>query len=348
MPSNVDVDTLDFLRKLGMQNIREQGQEVFYSCPFPGHNNGDVHPSASMKKGSTEFYCFGCGESGNAVTFLAKHEGISPAVAYDLIRREFGAGFKELKSTLGEEIEGILHPEKIDEPPSNLPIDPNWLDEFYINWKLVKMALSDGDEVSEPLEYMISRGFAWDLLREWQIGYDPHSNRITIPCFNLAGDLIGFKGRAWHPEQQPRYLVIGGRHYGFEPYSVGKALFGIDRIFDSEAYTSNQQLLVVEGELNTISMHYKGFDNAVSCGKKEISDVQAEMLVELADELVFIFDEEADALKAAEKVEGRTRSFIGAPHDRDPADSSRAEVESILVGKIPSLTAGVMWRAWRG
>jgi hypothetical protein len=116
----------------GMHNVRKDGREIFFSCPFPGHSHGDALPSASMQIGTTKVHCFGCGFNGNALTFLAEYENISPLKAARYIREYLGTAFKEPEGALVEEIDAILSPKVEVKRERNKPL---------IRWNYIKELL---------------------------------------------------------------------------------------------------------------------------------------------------------------------------------------------------------------
>ncbi len=56
---------------------RRSGLWVMFSCPFPGHEHGDRHPSLGVTPDNGRFYCFSCGRTGDAVTYLQLREGLT-------------------------------------------------------------------------------------------------------------------------------------------------------------------------------------------------------------------------------------------------------------------------------
>lgn len=315
-----EVDVVSFLEELGIQNIREKGQEVFYSCPF----HDDNEPSASMQEGSTLAHCFGCGWSGNAITFLADLEGVMPLKATQWIRERFGKGFREPNETglLGE-VESILNP-LITSPKSDFKIiSEKEADKRRVQWSALT---GKGDP---RLEYLLSREIHVATLEAFDVGWDEISQRISIPVRDGAGNLIGFKGRAI-PPQTPRYLILGGPEYGFDTYEAAKVVFALDR-------AEGRELILCEGELNAVAMHQKGYKNAVGISGKVLSEEQAMILRSSCDKITLIFDEEEDALKASEKLDQYMPVSIVPAHDRDPAEMRSSEISELLRNSTLSL-----------
>ena len=107
------VDVYEFLNELGMNNVREERSDVWYSCFSDQHYRGDANPSASMEKETTRFHCFSCGMSGNAVSFLAELENVSPIQAAIWIKERFiGVETAPSKANIIENVKEILNNKK--------------------------------------------------------------------------------------------------------------------------------------------------------------------------------------------------------------------------------------------
>ena len=310
--SKIDVE--DFLLRLGIQNVKPKGVEVFYSCPFEGHSSGDLNPSTSMQQGSTMFNCFGCGMKGNAIHFLAEFEKISPIEAKRWIRKEFFGGYSVPDGPFVEHIRGIIHTQ--EEPFAKERVLPTR--EFFrstqVDWEGVKKAMDEGKDVDAPLRYMIQRGFTPETLESWGIGYDVIGDRITIPI-QFKGDIVGFKARATVLNNTPRYKVLGGFPYEFDTYDTSSYVYGL------EYATAHKSIpIVCEGELNALAMWQMGFHGACGISGKHISPTQARQIVKHFRKVCLLMDEEKDAIAAAEVIGNRIPTYIVKQRDWDPAD----------------------------
>ncbi len=332
------IDVVEFLRGLGVQNVRDQGYEVSYSCPFDGHSREDANPSATMSKVTivkntgdeyppTTFYCFGCGRAGTAVTFLSEYEAVSPLRARQLLREQFGMSFREPEGSLVDEIF-----KEISKSKERYPIEyeqPELPEE-----ELGKRSVTWPDSTTYPLQryykYMVvDRGFTPWVLEKFQIGWDRNADRISIPLFDERNRLVGFKGRALREDQKPRYLVLGGEDYGFHTCDVSLILFGLPLAMNTQTWETKRELNVVEGELNAIAMHQKGYPNTVGISGQFLSDRQVQILKE-AETVNLIFDELDREVAAARKIERFVRVSVAPRHEKDPADMSNAEVVNLM------------------
>ena len=330
------IDVEDFLKDLGMNNVQDIGNDVRFSCPFPeGHNNADANPSSSMEKGTTRTYCFGCGNSWNAVSFLAQLENVSPIQAAIWIKERFGAGFVlPGQGSIADAVRNQLQKEqkiKDDPPPV---INEEEAIRRKIDWKSIKAWMEYGggeeDDYDAPRFYMLKRGFTPEILNEFDIGWDKISERICVPIRNEHGHLVGFKGRAY--KKEPRYLVLGGSEYGFEPYEVSKIVFALHNIDHRE-----KTIIVTEGELNAIAMRQHGFNNTVGISGKTISEEQIKLIKSVAEKVVLIFDEKDDAIRAARKLQRSIPTSIVKKHSKDPAEMTKDEIMSLLASRKSSL-----------
>jgi DNA primase len=333
------IDVYEFLNELGMNNIREDGKDIWYSCFSDQHYRGDANPSASMEKGTTRFYCFSCGMHGNAVSFLAELENVSPIQSSLWIRERFiGTMAVPDQSTILDNVQAILNNPKKDRSRngSKSPVlEENEVQRRALEWRSESAWLKySGDLIDAsdtPVVYMLERGFTPEVLNKFQIGWDKISERICIPVRNEDGELLGFKARSL--DGLPRYIVLGGPEYGFEPYETRKVLFALDK------YEPNfkGEMIVCEGELNAIALHQHGYTNAVGISGKFISEEQVELIIKHGQSCVLIFDEVDDAITAAKKLRSKIPTRIIPEHDKDPADCDATELEWLLQSAKSSL-----------
>ena len=336
------VDAREMLEELGVGRIYEAAMdELLFSCPFEGHSHGDERPSAYMNNGAkvasknTVWKCHGCGRGGNAIGFVAEFQGISRQRATRELRERFAPGWHkprggsmraefELRKKTVKELDDDKYPEIV-----LLPWDT--YKRFEVDWPSF-------EDVDKPdAQYMYGRGFTTSDLEEWRIGYDHASDRITIPVCTPDGELVGVKGRAWSKQVRMKYRILGdtertirrdGIEYYFAPYLKSQVVFGIDKWGEQRSYVWD------EGEINVMSW-WKMKVPAFATGSAHMSDAQARIIREYADEVVIFLDpdtagetgiwgyEDKDGdyhPGAVEKLSPYVRVRIAAPHDQDAND----------------------------
>lgn len=329
------IDVKVFLEELGIRNMYEMrgrsGLEIKFSCPFPFHKNGDQNPSASMNAETTAYRCWGCGAKGNAVTFLADLEHVSPILAARWIRERFQGGFREVDATgLWAELRGVLD-RKVKEYASLPALDEALLNDRLVDWQRAWKQYTSGEAVPE-VSYMFDRGFTWDTLEEWEFGWDMDTGRICFAVRDHEGNLVGFKGRSPYPDVQPKYLVLEPR------YEVSRVVYGMHKAL----YHCRKRIIVVEGELNCTSMHQKGFHNTGGISGQFLSDEQAKIVRHFSDEAVLLFDDFGKAYEAARRLEPYMKTRICEPHDGDPAEMSADELDALIQTSVSSLVASMI------
>lgn len=115
-------------------------------------------------------------------------------------------------------------------------------------------------------------GISLEVQKEFLVGYDPKSNRITIPIRSPIGDLCGVKGRLFGEpdEYNPKYLYI-------MPVAKSEILYGL---YENKEYIrNNNTLLIFEAEKSVLQCATNGIRNCVALGGKTISKTQAELII---------------------------------------------------------------------
>lgn len=124
--------------------------------------------------------------------------------------------------------------------------------------------------------------------REWEVGFDESTNRITIPIRDEIGTLVGVKGRMLavpqtEEEKRVKYLYI-------EPCARNRILYGLYKT--EEAIRSAGKVYVGEAEKSVMQMWDMGVYNCVATGGKKVTDFQIELLTRLCVDVVFLFDKD--------------------------------------------------------
>lgn len=291
----LDIDVHHMLESMGMDNVRRMGDEVQFSCPFPEHTNGDRNPSNSMHSGTTQWHCFGCHRSGNAVTLVCMIEGVSPMRAAAMLNEAYGDGFVDPENGVRAELENIME-EREDETISlNVPIEQTTV--IDVAWDRAERSM---DELPENIKYPFTRGFTSATLREYGVMYDPMSDRIALPVRDIAGNIVGFKARTPYEHVQPRYKVLGDRDdltgYGFQPCRMSLEVFGAHMHVGSR-----DEIVVVEGEFDAMMLHQLGYRSVALSGSNP-SEEQLRKLSMCGGSVVIFSDHDPAGIKCARKV----------------------------------------------
>ncbi len=125
--------------------------------------------------------------------------------------------------------------------------------------------------------------------QEFEIGFDPETNRYTIPIRSELGDLVGVKGRYFErdvPEGENKYIYL-------EPCAKSKIIYGLNKTLPYIKRTGI--IYVVESEKAVTQLWSYGYKNSGATGGKCLSRYQIDMLVRTGATIVLCFDK--DVLK---------------------------------------------------
>ena len=244
-------------------------------CPF----HKEKTPSFSVNKQKGIFKCFGCGEGGDAISFLMKIQNKSFREVLEDEGARMGIEVPAAKSD-----NGFVQKRKSAQSAMKTAAEfftKNLLDspdaEFAREY-LKKRSISDEVIKKYELGYSLNSfdalqkntGISSDILedagliikREKEKGYiDRFRNRLMIPVRNENGQIVAFGARALTDGQNPKYLNSPDTIL----YNKGKILYGFDTAKDS--IKELDSVLICEGYFDVISLQCGGVTNAVaSCG----------------------------------------------------------------------------------
>ena len=134
-------------------------------------------------------------------------------------------------------------------------------------------------------------GIDYMTQQEFEIGYDPETNRITIPIRDEISNLIGVKARLFKnniEEHELKYIYI-------EPCARSKVLYGLYKTYQ---YIKQSSLVYIgESEKFVPQLWSMGIYNSVGIGGKKITSQQIEKLTRLGVDLVFCYDKDVTKLE---------------------------------------------------
>lgn len=129
-------------------------------------------------------------------------------------------------------------------------------------------------------------GISYETQREWEIGYDELTNRITIPIRTEIGHLTGVKGRLFKEKLEDWEL----KYIYLEPCAKSKILYGLHKTYP---YIKREgRVFIGESEKFCMQLWDMGYYNAIGLGGKKVSRHQIEKLTRLDVDLVFCFDKD--------------------------------------------------------
>ena len=291
--------------------LKRRGKNLVGLCPF--HN--EKTPSFTVYPENGSFYCFGCGVGGDVFSFVRQIENLDYIDAVKLLAERSGItlpqdgyddSMQKLKTTIYEinrETAKFYHTYLMS-PEGKWALD--YLTGRGLSIATIKHfglgAAPDGwDNLIKHLKglgYSIPDMLQANVIGKSQRGtyYDRFRKRVMFPIINIRGKVIGFSGRAMPGEDK-----MGGKYVNTSDtpvYKKSENLFGMNFAKNN----CDERVILVEGNMDVISLHQAGFENAVAALGTAFTDEQAKLLSRYTKEIVLIMDSDEAGQKAARRA----------------------------------------------
>lgn len=293
--------------------LKKRGTNYLGLCPF--HN--EKSPSFTVSPAKEIYKCFGCGRSGNSISFLMEAEKYSYAEALRWLAAKYNVEIEETETS----------PEykQQQQVAESLYIINNFAQKFFSN------ALLNTDEGQDiALSYLKQRGFREEIIKKFQLGFNPEARdsftkealaaqynldylqksglvavrdgnaydnyrgRIIFPIHNQSGKVLGFGARIIKSnDKAPKYINTPEN----EIYVKSKLLYG--SYFARQAIDKADECLLVEGYTDVVSLHQAGIENVVASGGTSLTPDQLRLIKKYTNNLTIIYDGDNAGIKAA-------------------------------------------------
>ena len=313
-------------------NLKRAGRNLNGLCPF--HN--EKTPSFTVYTDTSSFYCFGCGAGGDVFGFIRKIENLDYVEAVKKLADRAGVTIPEgdyddsylkLKNKVYEinkEAARFFH-NHLFTPEGKWALDyllGRGLDVKTIKHFGLGAAPNEWDGL---LKHLKSKGFYLTDMEQANVitkgskggYYDRFRNRVMFPIIEINGKVVGFSGRR-HPNEDK-----GGKYVNTSDtpvYKKSKTLFG----FNFAKNHCSKQLLVVEGNMDVVSLHKAGFENTIGTLGTAFTSEQARLISRYTNEIVLGFDSDAAGQKAVARASevlsdsGLKVRVLAVPDGKDP------------------------------
>ena len=295
--------------------LRRQGQSFVGVCPF--HN--DKNPSLHVTPRLGIYKCFVCDAKGNAVHFLMEHAKMSYPEALEYLAKKYNITVEYDRPETQEEKE--LRSER-----DSLFIVNEFAEKYFMD------QLRNGDEGKMMgLNYFKERGFKDSTLDKFHLGYCPggwdtftqealkrgykeeyllklgltkksekgklydfYRGRVIFPIHNTVGKVIGFGGHILKKDEKVAKYFNSPEN---EIYHKSDTLY--DLYLAKKAIRQMDNVYLVEGYTDVISMFESGVENVVASSGTSLTDGQVKLLYSLTKNITVLYDGDAAGIKAS-------------------------------------------------
>ena len=287
--------------------LERKGSAYWAKCPF--HGSGEER-TASFKvyEETGTYHCFGCKESGNAVHFLRKHDGL-----------DFIEAVETLASQVGMEV-----------PKQEISVDTSQATK--INNRAAEIFYDQLKSVSgnESISYLKDRGISGETAKFFQLGYssnkkptlfenlkkefdipdleesglfgknedgdfyDRFRDRLMFPIRNVKGECIAFGGRLLKDKkEQAKYLNSPET----KTYKKKYELYGLHEIRQIDKRP--ESVFLVEGYMDVIGLFQHGVKNSVASSGTAFTQEQLRKILSYTNTIFIVFDGDEAGQKAS-------------------------------------------------
>ena len=289
------------------RQIERRGGAYMAKCPF--HKGGE-EKNASMKiyEETGTFHCFTCKESGNAISFLRKHDNLDFIEAVELLASYVGMEIpkqeQKIETSKSKNINNLaaeIYYSQLKENIGKRAI--SYLKERGISGETAKFFNLGYSNAKDPnLHSKLSKEFSVNELTESGLfgknengdSYDRFRDRLMFPIRNIKGDCIAFGGRLLSDkENQAKYLNSPETKLYKKKYE----LYGLYEVRQNNKRP--ESIFVVEGYIDVISLHQHGIKNAVASSGTAFTQEQLRKILNYTNTIYIVFDGDEAGLKAS-------------------------------------------------
>ena len=339
---------LDIIDVVGnFVKLKRRGSNYLGLCPF--HN--EKTPSFTVSPSKELYKCFGCGRSGNAISFVMEHEKYSYVEALKWLANRYGIEIEETFQT-------------DEQRQTQLAADSLYIINQFAQQFFSQQLFETEEGRDIGLAYFKERGYREDIIKKFQLGYCPeqrdarpngssgraftkeaiakqyntglllktglvalrneqltdnYRGRVIFPVHNHSGKVLGFGARILKSnDKAPKYINTPEN----EIYIKSKILYG--SYFARQAIDKADECLLVEGYTDVISLHQAGIENVVASGGTSLTPDQLRLIKKYTSNLTIIYDGDAAGVKAAMRgldlalEEGLNVKLVLIPDNDDP------------------------------
>ena len=290
-------------------HLTKKGSNLWGLCPF--HN--EKTPSFSVSQDKQIYHCFGCGKGGGVISFIMEMENLSFPDAVRLLAQRAGlevpdtgtdeAGRKKRARVLEANKQAArFYYEYLNSPGGQRVRD--YIAQRQISHRFaVRFGLGAAPDGWDGLTKALSaQGFSKMELIDAGLAvagknggvYDKFRARLMLPVIDVRGEVVGFTSRILPGEEGAKYLNTPETTV----FHKGRLIYALNLAKN----TKRPNLVLVEGNIDVITLHQAGFDNVVATMGTALTEEHARILSRYTKELVLCYDNDAAGKKSTQRV----------------------------------------------
>ena len=283
-------------------------------CPF----HHEKTPSFNINDTKGFYHCFGCGESGDAIKFVMKYEGLTFVEAVKKLADQCGvkieekedpeAGRRKRLLSLLAELAQFYHRCLLKTKEAELArtylterdLGDKIQEDYIIGYAPngVATILKWGEKYGYSAADLEAAGVIKGPTRPGDLGYHRFGGRLMFSIRDKQGRVVGFSGRQLVASKKSGKYVNSPETAVFKKSNV---LYGFDKAAAAITRTPNREVIVCEGQIDCIRLQTSGFPNAVAGQGTAFTEEHVRMLKKAADQVALVYDDDGAGHKATIK-----------------------------------------------
>ena len=292
-------------------------------CPF--HN--EKTPSFMVNEAGQYYHCFGCKASGDVIKFIEKYENIGFYEAVQILADSANMPVPTVDNNTAEKIQqkkaerqqilAVLkataqyYYKNLFTTHPNAVLAQNYLKKRKISREsIVRFGIGCSLDFESLIKHLKGLGFSLSLMQKAGVVsytegryYDSYGKRLMFPLIDVNGDVIGFSGRLLEDKDLAKYKNTSQTPV-FNKSEVVFAINLLKKQRDNLRKTQHDfagfdNIIIVEGQIDVISMHQYGFLNTVACLGTAITAQHIRKLKQFSDNIILMLDGDEAGKKAA-------------------------------------------------
>jgi DNA primase len=324
--------------------LRRVGRRFQGLCPF----HAEKSPSFSVNSEEGLYYCFGCGVSGDAITFVREKEHLDFVGSVEWLANKAGITLNYTDSGGGED---RRRKSKLQDAIADA-----------VAWYHQRLLTSE--DAGAARSYLRKRGFDSDMVRRFQVGWAPDDwdllarslrlsnddltdsglgfvnrrgrqqdafrDRVLFPIFDAQGAAVGFGGRVLPGGDGPKYKNSSESAV----YAKSRLLYGLN--WSKAEIVEADEVVVCEGYTDVIGFASAGLGRAVATCGTALTEEHVKLLRRFARRVVLAFDADAAGQNAAarfyewERTHDLDVAVADLPQGVDPGDLAQSDPERLV------------------
>ena len=331
--------------------LKRSGSNFKANCPF--HN--EKTPSFMVNPARQSYHCFGCGEGGNAISFVIAYENLP-----------FPDAIKKLANRAGVVVQEDAYDPEADKRRRR---KSRLLELHNQAARFMHQVMMESPDALHARDYLKSRGYGKGMAERWVVGWMPENpstflnwareqgftgrelcesglaalknennarsgiyvrfrDRLMFPIHNDYGDIIAFSGRQLREDPNSGKYINSPETQLFKK---SKVFFALDKA--RRHMTKDKYALLCEGQIDVIACHESGIGSAIATLGTACTPDHARLLKRYTNDVVICFDADAAGFKAADKAfsilapEGMHIRMVIMPKGDDPDSMIKREGE---------------------